>query len=304
MSNFVKGAALAVAVAAGTVANASVVNQYNLIVTGNLQNNSIDVRGKVFVGGNLTGGAVTFAQDLNPAAFSGVDTVLIGGNTNVSKLAIKAGNLRRAGSFSGTLEFNGVNQTQTIDPTIPAQALAIAGELNTLSAYLAGLPATSSVTLPQNGQQGPLKYTVTGTSNGVAVFNVNAATAFNSNLIQQIELTSNAATSIVINVAGTSVNFSNGNMVGQWNSAFARANVIWNFYEATSISMTQKFNGAILAPLANLSNTTDIDGSVFVNTFNQSGEVHLPNYSGFIPAPGSIALLGLAGVVGVRRRRA
>ncbi len=146
-----------------------------------------------------------------------------------------------------------------------------------------------------------MKYTASGA--GVAVFNVSAANVFNNSLIQQIELNAGSATSVVINVSGTTVNFTNGNMVGAWTSAFARSKVIWNFWEATSIFFDRNFNGAVLAPNAHLRNTTAIDGSVFVLSIQQDGEVHLPNYTGFVPAPGSLALLGAAGVLAARRRR-
>jgi len=92
--------------------------------------------------------------------------------------------------------------------------------------------------------------------------------------------------------------------VGAFTTNFARANVIWNFVDATSITLQRGFSGAILAPNAHLTNVNDIDGSVFVGSFTQNGEVHLPNYTGVIPAPGAVALLGVAGLLGRRRRAA
>ena len=72
-----------------------------------------------------------------------------------------------------------------------------------------------------------------------------------------------------------------------------------------SITLDRNFNGAILAPLANLQNSTAIDGSVWVKSFTQSGEVHLPNFTQYttIPAPGAASLMALGGLLIVRRRR-
>jgi choice-of-anchor A domain-containing protein len=297
-------AALGLVLCAGVSASASVITQYNLVVTGNLVNNSQDVEGSLFVGGNLTGGSPTLAKNLSAAAFAGQDTVVVAGNISVSNINLHAGNLRRGGTRSGNLNFNGIAQQDVVDLTLPAQATAIRNELAALSNTYRAMTATSTAMFPTS-QPAAVKYTVSGLgAGGVAVFNVSAASVFNSGLIQQIELNAGAATSIVINVAGTSVNFNTGNMVGNWTSAFARSKVIWNFYEATSIVLDRNFNGALLAPLADLRNSTAIDGSVFVKSFTQSGEVHLPNYAGVVPSPGTMALMGVAGIVAGRRRRA
>lgn len=293
-------AALAAAVVA-PVAQADVINDWNLIVLNNLQNNSQDIEGRTFVGGNFTGGSPVVAKNLNAANYAGITTLAVVGNVSVTNLNQQAGNLRYGGSFSGNFNANGGgNRAQ--DNTLAAQATDIQTQLQALSTFYTTLTPNSTVTLPSGGQPGAVTYNANPV-NGLAVFNVSAATAFNSNLIQSLELNVNSAAAIVINVSGTTVNFTNGNMNGAWTSQFARANVIWNFFEATSITLDRNFNGALLAPNAHLSNSTAIDGSVFVKSFNQSGEVHLPNFTGYIPAPGAAALFATAGLVAARRRR-
>lgn len=294
--------AASAAVAVSTLAQANVVNNWNLIVLNNLQNNSQDIEGRAWVGGNFTSsGAPTTAKNLTPSGnYSGITTLAVVGNVSVSNLNHQSGNLRYGGTFSGNFNANGGgNRAQ--DASLAGQAATFANDLNGLSQFYTTLTTNSTASYP-SGQPAAVVYNA-NPSNGLAVFNVSAANVFNNNLIQEMKLNVNGASAIVINVSGTSVNFNNGNMTGAWTSAFARANVIWNFFEATTISLDRNFNGALLAPKAHLTNTTAIDGSVFVKSFNQSGEVHLPNFNGFIPAPGSLALLAAAGVITGRRRR-
>ena len=301
MSNMqVFAAALAVGGVA-VAAQASVINSWNLIVTGNWVNNSQDVEGNAFCGGNFSGGAPTIAKNLNAAAWAGRDSLAVVGTTTVSHINLQAGNFARGGALIGNVNHNGGGTTR-VDGTLAAQGAAIANELGVLSNSLRNLASDSTAVYP-SGQPGAVRYNANAGADGIAVFSVNALNVFNNNLIQQIELNINGASQIGINVAGTSVNFNNGNMVGSWTSAFARTNVIWNFFEATSIALDRNFNGAILAPLAHLTNSTAIDGSVFVRSFNQTGEVHLPFYGGNVPTPGTLALVGLAALATGRRRR-
>lgn len=292
---------LAASAAVAASAQASVVNNWNLVVTGNWTNNSQDVEGNAFCGGNLSGGSPTIGSHLTPGAWVGRDVLAVAGATSVSNINLQAGNFAHGGAVAGNVNQNGGGNSHA-DGTLAAQAVAYASELSLLSASLRGLAADSVAQYP-SGQPGAVRYNATAGADGLAVFNVNAANVFNNNLIQQIELNINDASQIVINVAGTTVNFNNGNMVGSWTSAFARSSVIWNFFEATSLTFDRNFNGAVLAPSAHLTNSTAIDGSVFVSSFTQNGEVHIPFYTGTVPAPASLAVLGLAALGGRRRRR-
>ena len=286
---------------AGSAASASVLTQYNLIVAGNLDSNQ-EVEGRTFVGGNLSGPASNYGTMLTPpAAFLGTDVLQVAGNITAGNINMQAGNLRRAGSRSGNLNLNG-GGSEIIDPSLVSLASSITLELNSTSTILGALTPDSSVSFP-SGQPGAATFNATPGADGLAVFNVTAA-AVTSGLIQQYDLNVNGASAIVINVTGASASFNAGNFVGNWTSQFARANVIWNFIDATSISIDRQFFGAVLAPGATLTNSTSIEGSVFVGAFIQRGEVHLPSYTGFVPAPGAIVLAAVALAPVARRRRA
>lgn len=294
---------LAIATAIGSVANASVLTQWNLVVTGNhfLQS---DVEGRAFIGGNLSGNG-DFASKLTPELdFLGVDTLVVAGNMTVNNIQLQAGNLRLGGTRTGNINFNG-GGTQISDPTLPTQASAIATELASTSQFLRNLPANSTASIQANqpNQPGPLVFNAVPGPNGVAVFSISAA-LLSSNLVQSLQLNINGATSIIVNVSGASAGFTTGNLVDSWTSTFARTKALWNFHEATTLNVQRNVYGAVLAPQAHLSNNSNIDGSVFVRSFTQNGEVHLPTYTGFIPAPGAVVLASLSGLLLVRRRRA
>ncbi|MFZ4574844.1 MAG: collagen-binding domain-containing protein [Phycisphaerales bacterium] len=291
---------LATALAAGT-ASASVITSFNQVVLGNLQTGQ-DTEGRLFVGGNLTGAAAQVGTQLLPRGnYAGVDVLSVGGFTSVNNLQVEAGNFRRSGARIGGLNLNS-GGLEIVDGAVAASVASVAADLFGVSSAFGGLAADSSVQAP-SGQPGPMRFIATPGSDGVAVFSISAS-ALTSSLVQQYELVTGGASSIVINVSGSFAAFNGGNFVGNWQNANVRATTIWNFTQATSIVVNRNFNGAILAPSAQLTNSTAIDGSVFVGSMVQNGEVHLPGYSGFIPAPGAGVLGALGGVmIGSRRRR-
>lgn len=272
---------------------------WNLVVTGDL-NSSSNVGGRVYVGGNLGGSASDYGFQLQASQWVGQDTLVVGGNITTNNINLQAGDLRVGGSWTGNLNLNGGGQLFQ-DNGLNAVTASLAAQMQAASVGYQNLQANSTVALP-GPQPGQVVFNAAPTD-GLAVFNVSGASIFSNPLTQTIELNTNGAAAIVVNVSGTTINFNSGNFDGAWNSLFARANVLWNFYEATSITLDRMFNGAILAPNATLTNSTNIEGSVFVHHFNQHGEVHLPSFTGFvIPGPAGLTILA-AGLVFARGRR-
>lgn len=290
--------ALTIALAAGA-SSASVISSYNQIVLGNLQTGQ-DTEGRLFVGGNLSGSSAQVGTQLAPLSFVGVDVLRVGGNTTINNLQVEAGNFRRSGGRTGSLNMNG-GGTEIVDPSVAASVSSFSADLFATSSSLAGMATDSSVQVP-SGQPGPMRFIATPGLDGVAVFSISAS-VLTSSLVQQYELVTGGATSIVINVTGSNASFNTGNFVGNWQNAAVRATTIWNFSQATSLTIDRNFNGAILAPSAHLTNSTAIDGSVFVGSMTQNGEVHLPGYTGVVPSPGTAVLAGLGGLIMAARRR-
>ena len=74
---------------------------------------------------------------------------------------------------------------------------------------------------------------------------------------------------------------------------------------ATNINMGGKqFNGALLAPNASLFTQGVMEGSVFVGSFLQRGEVHLPGYAGIVPPRPRSPHSSPPALLVTRRRRA
>lgn len=126
----------------------------------------------------------------------------------------------------------------------------------------------------------------------------------------------NGASTVIINVAGTTGSFGMNALGG----TFALAeNVIWNFYEATAITLNTAIIGSVLAPFADMSGFGgSTEGSVIAKSIAlTNGELHSRTFTGTlptagtslttpIPLPAGLPLLaaGLGGLTLLRRRAA
>jgi choice-of-anchor A domain-containing protein len=259
---------------------AAALGDYNLITLGDLSTNS-DVEGRTFVGGSLTSAAsANFAIHLNGTPASEETLVVVGNLVSGNPINLNAGSLRLGGNQNGRLiNFNGGGSLITDNTLSPA---TLTQQLQNASAELAQLTVGNSLSTPANSQPGPAIFHVQQvTECGVAVFHINAADLFSNQLIQQIELNAGSATTILINVAGQTVDWTAGNMVGSFTNLNWRSKILWNFYEATSINLhARNFMGALLAPYAHVSAQANLDGSVAVKSLTTTSEVHQPEFSG------------------------
>jgi len=251
---------------------------YNLITLDDLSTSS-DVEGRTFVGDSLVSStSANFAIRLSSPPAE--DTLIVVGNLAAGNpLNLNAGSLRLGGQRnSRIINFNG-RGSLVADATLTDTS--VTASLQAASLDLAKLTANNSVTIP-TGQPGPLRFTATTvTSSGIAIFQAKGADIFNNSRVQQIELQPQSATTIIINVAGTTINWSDGNLVGNFVDKTWRANVIWNFYEATTINLgSRNLMGALLAPLAAVKTSGNLDGAVAVRSLTTTAEVHQPEFAG------------------------
>ena len=303
---------------AGVSAQAQSLNyqNYNAIIFNDL-NTTSDIEGRTFVGHDFTGtNSANIGIHLNNTVTSTDRSFVVGDNiVSGNPLNLQRGSLYINGTTNGRIiNYNG-GGSLVADHSIGTSLSSIQSYSIAESQSLSSMMADSTVSLP-SGSPGPTTFNATAGANGLAVFNVTADSIFNNPNGQQFNLNVDAnTTNIIINVSGTSVNWTNGNMVGNFTTNYWQDHILWNFYQATSINFNaHDFNGAVLAPDASITTSSNIDGLVVANNLTTSAEVHLPDsstslsaYDGYtapIPEPGSaIFLLASGGLLLIVRNR-
>lgn len=96
--------------------------------------------------------------------------------------------------------------------------------------------------------------------------------------MQQIDINPGSATTILINVDGTTVNWStSGNMVGNFTNSNWRGKILWNFPTATTLNFgSHNMMGQVLAPNADVTSSANIDGSIAAKSISTTSEIHQP----------------------------
>jgi choice-of-anchor A domain-containing protein len=263
---------------------------------------------KILVGGNLDG---------NFNVGSGTN-MSVGGNVNGSVNGSSGGVAQIGGFVNGNTNTNGASITTNMGigfnnaaSTITSQTSQLSEDVKALSTALKGLSAGNPALADFNAATHTLTLnSATAGSAGYAVFNIDGALLSSSTYTELVYNFSSTTLPVIVNVSGTNVNF-HLNPTGT--SSANNQQIIWNFYEASTVDFTRMMHGSVLAPYATLSNNTPIEGSVVAYDFKQGGEVHLGTYNGSssflapVPEPktwammiGGFMLAGLA----MRRRTA
>ena len=323
--SFIAASALyAVAGLGNGLASASSVfpmQQFNVIVLGTLNandpsaprasvgtfNDNSDIQGNAFIHGDVSGS--TFADNGLPSGAT-IGLEATGGITSTN-VNINRGNVLLGGaSDESTLNSHGTLTQQSNQPaTDLANFTNALTNASTQWAALTTTPGTSVVT----GNNSMNFSIATGAGNFI-VFNISSSNFASNDSIEFTGLGSNQH--VLINVSGTSFTEPGGiNFNGDSTMA---DNVIWNFNQATSISLSSEFYGSILAPDATLTDGSTITGNVAVANTNSVGEIDLasPTFTpplntvpagGPLPVPASVGLVALGSLAllagaGLRKR--
>jgi len=280
---------------ASVLSAATILQDFNAVVYTNASTTA-DIEGATVVGGNF-GGATMYSNPTQsqPAGFGALTVfgnLLQGNGMNMDN----GGSAYVAGTKSGTISFNGGGGYLT---TSPGSITNFETPLNALSGSLSALTANNTFTVANNNNSDA--FNVSTSTNGIAVFDVTASELSSMNSYQ---INPNGASTVIINVSGTSVNID-----GNLNSTAAADNVIWNFYQASSVTLQTQIEGTILATGATVTNDNQIDGTLVANAWNGQGELHDYGFTGVLPAtnsvpePGDFALViaGIGSLLLVRR---
>jgi choice-of-anchor A domain-containing protein len=294
-----------------SVVIASTVDNYNLILKNDLSTSS-DIEGKIFIGGNINMAGRSLDVGSRLASDPKVDAITVVGDITANDVkALNGHNIVYGGNVGSTRLINngsGGTSTQQSQSVLRTEFNSLFDKVIEESEYYRSLVANSTFNTSDNNN----KRLVSGASAGdeLSVFNISS----NDILSGGFSFDSIPTVPIVINVSGSGA--LNIGAKAQGNFTKERASlVLWNFYEATSISFNgDGWNGSILAPYADISGSTgSIDGGVAALSYSGSVEIHnrlfaytppdTSNTSQEVPEPQVLGLLLAAiGFVYFRRK--
>lgn len=309
--------ALAILVCSGGAANATPISAADLlagftnIVLGDLTTN-VETEGPLFVGGSYGGSGATVNSDGLPNADLGggiTGTLVVGGNVNATNVNLQSGNAQIGGAVNGNVNNNGSGTVFTGVAGIPIAGVASAmqGLSGELAANNTNTPGGTANTADQNNIN---FVSGSGDADLIQYFNIDGSVLQTGTFTG---ITAPADVTTIINVGGTDIT------VGV-NANQALDDVLFNFYEATNLTISSTFNYSVLAPFADVTlNGGGIFGNLVSNNLQQNAEVRPynsgTNFNGTLPqddplaisAPATLGLmmtgLGLITLV-VQRRRA
>jgi len=286
---------------------------------GNISDNS-DIGGRVAAAGQISVPVVgqSIINDQNGALANGNIIVAGNGTTSGDHTSLGAnGNVFAFASDSSHFNFNGHSGSLTTTGSSPIDFSALRTTLDSESLSLGALAANGQVLV--HGQPGfpsganPSFLALVGTDPNLNVFNITAAQLADVN--HPLDIVVPAGSTVIINVDGTSLTlggaiYIDGVQVSE--TSDAGANILFNFDDATSVTLNGQLTASLLAPFATIAGNSSIDGTIIAAAFNDNGEVHNAEFTGNLPGPpaaapepGSLLLLGsgLAAITGLIARK-
>ncbi|GAB7563174.1 hypothetical protein LG202_12130 [Methylobacillus methanolivorans] len=299
-------AAISAPAAAGTI-DLGVASNYNAFIFGDYATNGNSTAGALAIGGNANINGHSIGN--NKSNYYGA---VIGGDLGGTPWGGSAnGNLWVGGTNNKGSNYTVSGHVDTASTvSAPVDFAAAKTYLTSLSSGLAGVSATG--TYAAQDQWNPTSKVFTGSGASVEFFSLNASefSSFNNLAFSSIA----AGTTLIFNVAGSSATLG-----WQWQSLGSNYNVLFNFYEATSVTLQNaSLYANILAVDATINGSGNLYGTVVGNTWNNAftlgnggfttAETALfAGVTAAVPEPHDYALLlaglGVIGLTATRRKR-
>jgi choice-of-anchor A domain-containing protein len=281
-----------------------VASAYNLVAlgygstAGNI-GTTADVEGRIAAANQITQATTigsTLGSDPYGALADGYAMVAGVGVTASNYFSINGGGNVYAPN-GGHYNFNDGGRLVTTGPD-PINFTSLRATLDAQSLQLGTLTPNGTVTLGTGSN--PSWLVLTGRSATLNVFSVTAAQFASANNPLDIQVP--AGSTVVINVAGTNVTLGTGiyfNGQQESDSNNDQGMILFNFPDASTVTIDGQFDGALLAPFATLTGDSQMGGNFIAAAIGQTGEVHNEEFEGILPStpslapePGTLTLMG------------
>jgi choice-of-anchor A domain-containing protein len=276
-----------------------IAGNYTEFILGTSTRTNVDSEGQVAVGGTATFNNFTFDSNINASNIFGTNSLIVGGDLGGSQTVVQGfGNALYDSKSTPNLYFNG-GGSGSMGPsgTLFSDARTY---LTNESSFLSGLAANGTTTV----NFGALS--LTGSNNSLDIFTVTGA-QLAAAAGHGLSITAPAGATVLVNVDGTSDNFSDLTTVL---NNVTNTHVLFNFSQATSLALGDpskgglEGEGTILAPNAAVTFTSgQINGSLIAASLTGTGETHLDLFTGTlplaVPEPSSIVMAAIACITGV-----
>lgn len=308
---------------------------YNAYVLGDIGSSgsayTSDSQGAIAAGGNVY--LNSFSADTTGA--NGGLAVVTGGNLTLSNGSINGGAdvggnaTLSSASVNGTVQAQGTVTTSNMSRPATVTGSSAATPINfAATSSDAKSEAISIASLAQQAQANGTAGTVSGTNNLVLTGNAAGVNYFNLTAAQLAQLSSGSLTidntvagaTDIISVTGSNVTVGAPGNFGFSYNGTTSDKVLFDFSQASNLTIANAFQASILAPTATVNFTNGNLTGILVagnlaSTPYQNGEFHAGGFDGILPsaspapAPsfGGGPLVGLVLVgalaVGLRRRR-
>jgi choice-of-anchor A domain-containing protein len=311
---------LGVAGAYNLVALGTVDAMGNTVIAGNI-NTTADITGRIAAANMVLSGTTVGSAFQNGGAvdpFGSANSYsIVAGNGVASGTTFNingGGNVYDPGG-SGHFNLNKSGTTIVTSGPSPIDFSSLRTTLDSETLTLAALLNTGTVGAPTPKNGNPSWFVLSGTSATLNIFNITAAEFADTN--HPIDIQVPTGSTVIINVDGTNITlgtgiYLNGNQESDQNND--GGDILFNFADATSLSINGQLDGAILAPFATFNGSSQLGGTIVAAAIGSTGEVHNLEFTGTVPPtdpvspvpePASLALMstGMASLAALLRRR-